>query len=195
MFEHVTLRASDLAASQRFYETVMPTLTDGPWPDLRLVVAEDGRVTRGVHIGFFAPTREHVHRFWEAGTAAGYRDDGEPGPRPQYGPDYYGGFLLDPDGNSAEAVNLDDNRVPGATDHLWIRVADVARAKAFYEQLAPRAGLRLGGDRPERAQFVGEGGTFSVVAGTPTEHLLMGLRASEPATVRDPDGNDVELVG
>jgi hypothetical protein len=38
-------------------------------------------------------------------VAAGYRDDGPPGPRTVYGPDYYGGFLLDPDGNSAEVVN------------------------------------------------------------------------------------------
>lgn len=43
--------------------------------------------------------------FWQAGTEAGYRDDGEPGLRPRYGGDYYGGFLLDPDGNNAEVVN------------------------------------------------------------------------------------------
>ena len=51
------------------------------------------------------PSRAHVDEFWRAGTEAGYRDDGAPGPRPQYSPDYYGGFLLDPDGNSAEAVH------------------------------------------------------------------------------------------
>jgi hypothetical protein len=38
-----------------------------------------------------------VDEFWRAGTDAGYRSDGEPGPRPQYEPDYYGAFLLDPD--------------------------------------------------------------------------------------------------
>ena len=55
-----------------------------------------------------APTREHVHAFWQAGVDAGYRDDGEPGPRPQYRPDYYAGyygaFVLDPDGNNIELV-------------------------------------------------------------------------------------------
>jgi hypothetical protein len=42
--------------------------------------------------------RAQVDAFWQAGVDAGYRDDGEPGPRTQYGPSYYGGFLLDPDG-------------------------------------------------------------------------------------------------
>ena len=60
-------------------------------------------MTRRLHIGFAAPSREHVDAFWRAGTEAGYQDDGAPGPRPQYHADYYGAFLLDPDGNSAEA--------------------------------------------------------------------------------------------
>ena len=62
-------------------------------------------VTRGLHVGFRAPSRAAVDAFWQAGIDAGYRDDGAPGPRTEYGPDYYGGFLLDPDGNSAEAVH------------------------------------------------------------------------------------------
>src|ERR671937_239963 len=53
-------------------------------------------VTRGLHVGFRAPSREAVDAFWHAGIDAGYRDDGAPGPRTVYGPDYYGGFLLDP---------------------------------------------------------------------------------------------------
>jgi len=68
-----------------------------------------------------------VHAFWQAGVDAGHRDDGAPGPRPEYGPDYYGGFLRDPDGNSAEAIHSERaNPVqPGRIDHLWIRVADL----------------------------------------------------------------------
>jgi predicted lactoylglutathione lyase len=62
-------------------------------------------VTRGLHIAFVASSRELVDEFWRVGTAAGYRDDGEPGPRPQYSPEYYGSFLLDPDGNNVEVVN------------------------------------------------------------------------------------------
>jgi hypothetical protein len=60
-------------------------------------------VTRGLHVGFRAPSREAVDAFWQAGIDAGYRDDGAPGPRPVCGPDHHGG-LLDPDGNCAEAV-------------------------------------------------------------------------------------------
>ena len=62
-------------------------------------------VTRGLHVGFWAPTRELVNAFWQAGVDAGHPDDGAPGPRPEYGPDYYGGFLRDPDGNSVEAIH------------------------------------------------------------------------------------------
>ena len=65
-------------------------------------------MTRGLHIGFRARDRAQVDAFWQAGIDAGHADDGAPGPRTQYGPDYYGASLLDPDGNSVEAVH--DNR-------------------------------------------------------------------------------------
>jgi hypothetical protein len=54
--------------------------------------------------------------------------------------------VLDPDGNSVEAVHHAQVRGPGIVDHLWIRVADVAAARAFYAGLAPHAGLRHGSD-------------------------------------------------
>jgi hypothetical protein len=60
-------------------------------------------------------------------TDAGYRDDGAPGERPVYRAGYYGGFVLDPDGNSVEAVWHGRAREgPEHIDHLWIRVADLA---------------------------------------------------------------------
>ena len=91
-----------------------------------------------------------VDTFWRAGVDAGYESDGEPGPRPIYGDDYYGGFLLDPDGNSIEAVHFEGSWT-GAVDHLWIRVADVPASKRFYETIAPHARIALGTDTPERA--------------------------------------------
>ena len=197
MFHRVTVRASDRQASERFYETVLPTLgiEKGAWRDFVLEQADAERpVTRGLHIGFVAPSRAAVGEFWTAGTAAGYRDDGAPGPRPQYGDDYYGGFLLDPDGNSAEAVHHDSLRSGGVVDHLWIRVSDVAASKRFYEEIAPRAGFRFQKDTPDRAQFAGASGTFSVLSGTPTENLQMAFTATGAAQVVDPDGNTVELV-
>jgi catechol 2,3-dioxygenase-like lactoylglutathione lyase family enzyme len=71
-----------------------------------LAAANDERPpTRRLHIGFLAPSRDHVDEFWRVGTAAGFREDGAPGPRPEYSEDYYGAFLLDPDGNNIEVVN------------------------------------------------------------------------------------------
>jgi catechol 2,3-dioxygenase-like lactoylglutathione lyase family enzyme len=184
VFDHVGIRASDRDASELFYGLVLSTIgierthSDdelAEWDDFAISQANpDKPVTRRLHIGFAAPSREHVDEFWRVGTDAGYRDDGAPGPRPQYRDDYYGSFLLDPDGNSAEAVHTSLERE--GVDHLWIRVADVAAAQRFYEVVAPHAGFsfnRVNGD-PRRAQFVGEGGSFSVVEdGEPTEHLHM----------------------
>src|SRR4051794_22182670 len=133
--------------------------------------------------GFVASSAGRVDEFWRAGVDAGYASDGEPGPRPQYGPDYYGGFLLDPDGNSAEAVHHDTLRRGGNIDHLWIRVADVAAAKRFYEIIAPHAGIRLRTDMPDRAQFAGPSGSFSVVRGTRTENVHMAFGTDDDRAV------------
>jgi catechol 2,3-dioxygenase-like lactoylglutathione lyase family enzyme len=193
VFDHVTIRVADREVSERFYATVLRTLGIGQthsdeqlaeWDEFSLAQADDGKpVTRRLHIGFVAPSRAHVDEFWRVGTASGYRDDGAPGPRPQYSEDYYGGFLLDPDGNSAEAVHDPPPRGRGNIDHLWIRVADVAAAKRFYEAVAPHAGLLLRTDTPDRAQFVGESASFSLVSGRPTEHVHLAFGAGDNATV------------
>jgi catechol 2,3-dioxygenase-like lactoylglutathione lyase family enzyme len=192
MFDHVTIRVSERGASERFYETVLRTLgieqtSAGQdfteWDDFSLSQADDeDPVTRRLHVAFVAASREDVDEFWRVGTEAGYHEDGAPGPRPQYREDYSGAYLLDPDGNSVEAVHHGAVR-GGGIDHLWIRVADVAAAKRFYETVAPHAGFRLKHDESDRAQFAGEGGSFSLVAGTPTEHLHMAFPADENSTV------------
>jgi catechol 2,3-dioxygenase-like lactoylglutathione lyase family enzyme len=61
-------------------------------------------VLTGTHIAFAAPDRSAVDAFYEAAIAAGGRDNGAPGLRPQYAPTYYGAFVLDPDGHNIEAV-------------------------------------------------------------------------------------------
>jgi catechol 2,3-dioxygenase-like lactoylglutathione lyase family enzyme len=196
MFHRVTIRVSDPEASGRFYDTVLRTLgIERQNSELSLEQADgEHPVTRGLHVGFSAPSHAEVDEFWRAGTEAGYRDDGEPGPRPQYTEDYYGSFLLDPDGNSAEAVHHRAIRGSGAIDHLWIRVADVGASKRFYEAVAPDAGFRLGDDTLERAQFLGGGGSFSVVAGRPSENVHVTFRGASAGTRLDPDGNTVEVV-
>ena len=139
--------------------------------------------TRRLHIAFVAPTRDRVDRFWRVGTEAGYRDDGPPGPRPQYSADYYGAFLLDPDSNSAEAVHDSRPNRTGHIDHVWIRVADLAGARGFYETIAPHAGLRLDHDTAERVQYSGATGTFSARAREPTEHLHVAFPTREDGDV------------
>jgi catechol 2,3-dioxygenase-like lactoylglutathione lyase family enzyme len=194
VFDHVTMRASDREASQRFYETVLSAIgieqtysssVLAEWNDFSFMVVQDGRpVTRGLHIAFYAASRDLVDDFWRVGTEAGYRDDGAPGPRPEYGDDYYGGFLHDPDGNSAEAVNHSRPR-GGTIDHLWIRVADVEASKRFYDTVAAHTRFPLKGDydEPRRAHFAGPNASFSVVDGSPTENVHIAFPASDNATV------------
>jgi catechol 2,3-dioxygenase-like lactoylglutathione lyase family enzyme len=193
MFDHVTIRVTDRIASERFYDKVLTPLgidrtyrtpTFSEWRNFLLTERDDAHSpTQRLHVGFAAPSREQVDDFWREGTAAGYPDDGEPGPRPQYREDYYGAFLLDPDGNSAEAVHHGALNRDGIVDHLWIRVADVAAAKRFYETISPHAGLRLGTDTAERVSFLGSSGSFSLVAGTPTENLHMAFGTADDGDV------------
>jgi catechol 2,3-dioxygenase-like lactoylglutathione lyase family enzyme len=194
MFDHVTIRVSDREASELFYDTVLAPLgidrsytapEISEWSGFVLAAAgEFFPPTQRLHVGFAAPSREQVDDFWREGTAAGYASDGEPGPRPQYLEDYYGAFLLDPDGNSIEAVHHGALRRGGVVDHLWVRVADVAAAKRFYETIAPHAGLALGTDTAERVSFEGASGSFSVVAGAqPTENLHLAFPADDDGDV------------
>jgi predicted lactoylglutathione lyase len=185
MWDHVTLRVADFGASARFYDTVLATLgiertstADWivEWGQFSISPADaDKPPTRGLHIGFAAPSREHVDAFWETGIESGFRDDGHPGRRPEYGPDYYGGFLLDPDGNSAEAVHHEQTDGSDVIDHLWIRVADVEAAKAFYAAVASHTGAAPRDELPGRAHFGGDRASFAVVEGNGrvTEELHM----------------------
>jgi catechol 2,3-dioxygenase-like lactoylglutathione lyase family enzyme len=62
------------------------------------------RPVGGLHVAFAADSRSQVEAFYQAGLSAGGRDNGGPGLRPHYHPNYYGAFILDPDGNNIEAV-------------------------------------------------------------------------------------------
>ena len=193
MFDHVTIRASDREASERFYSLVLAPLGIAQtytgeelveWDDFSISPVAPGKpVTRRLHIGFVAPTHELVDAFHRAGVEAGYRDDGAPGPRTQYRDDYYGAFLLDPDGNSAEAVCHGDLRRGGNVDHLWVRVADVDASARFYGTIAPVLGFQTRRHTPEHAQVVGPTGSFSLVAGPPTEDAHIAFPVADDATV------------
>jgi predicted enzyme related to lactoylglutathione lyase len=78
-------------------------------------------------------------------------------------------------------------------------VADVAAARRFHLAVAPHAGFELADDEPERAQFVGASGSFSLVAGEPTEHVHMAFAAPDDerveafeAAARDAGGRVLE---
>ena len=208
MFDHVGIAVSDLGVSEHFYRTVLSVLGVEPshadadqvrssearslvgWDDWWIGSTDrEHLVTRGLHVGFRARDRAAVDAFWQAGIDAGYRDDGAPGPRQVYGPDYYGGFLLDPDGNGVEAVHGARERPApdGRIDHLWLRVRDLPAARRFYTRVvAPHAGLRLAHDAPDRVQFSGPDFSFSLVHDErpPTEHVHLAFSADTDATVR-----------
>jgi len=194
MFDHVGIAVSDLAASERFYRTVLSVLGVEPsHADAELVEWEDWAigpkdrehpVTRGLHVGFRAPDSAAVDAFWQAGIDAGHPHDGAPGPRTVYGPDYYGGFLLDPDGNSVEAVYHGTPRSgENYVDHLWIRVADLEESRRFYAAICPSLGLHIR-DREGRFHVAKGDRSFALVAGgTPTRHVHIAFPATGDETV------------
>lgn len=122
VLDHIGFAVTDLASSKAFYEKALAPLDVKP---LFEVTAEmtggeahcgfgrdrpefwigTGRRLQGVlHVAFTASSRAVVDAFHEAATAAGGKDNGKPGLRPHYHPNYYGAFVLDPDGHNVEAV-------------------------------------------------------------------------------------------
>ena len=114
LIDHVQLIARDLEATKRFYAAVLHVFGrtidgegDGYFYFDEFFVSDAKMSTTGpthVHIGLQAPDRATVDRFHAAALAAGGKDHGKPGVREQYHADYYGAFVLDPDGNNIEAV-------------------------------------------------------------------------------------------
>jgi catechol 2,3-dioxygenase-like lactoylglutathione lyase family enzyme len=192
VIDHVTIRVPDLAEGTAFYGRAL-SLLDAPapaeeggfvdWGDFSLAQEGAGRAaTRRLHVAFYAASPEQVDAWWRAMTGAGYASDGAPGPRPQYGPLYHGAFVLDPWGNSVEAVNDGDRRQPGVLDHLWLRVADLERASRFYDAVCPPVGHTV--ERHERrTQIRGSGATFALVEGEPTVGVHLAFAAPDRATV------------
>ena len=149
MFDHITIRVSDREASRRFYETLLEREPEGgeylEWDEFGIAEADGAHpVTRNLHLAFAATSRPEVDAFWRRGVEAGYQSDGDPGPRPQYSADYYGAFLLDPDGNSVEAVHGSPRTESGPwVDHVWLGVADLEASRRFWEAVAPVLGLQV----------------------------------------------------
>lgn len=114
LIDHIHLVVADLDASKRFYTAALGALGrgltgegDGWFATDELFVSsrwEPWMRISCVHLAFQADGEEAVARFHRAAIEAGGRDNGAPGRRPRYHPNYYGAFVLDPDGNNIEAV-------------------------------------------------------------------------------------------
>ena len=193
MFDHVTIRVSDRLASQRFYNAVLDTLgipmtdqaDDLPeWEDFSLLAAEEAsRVTERLHIGFAAHSRPEVDVFRRTGVDLGARDDGAQGSRPQYRDYPQGGFLLDPDGNTAEAAHVGSRREDGVIDHIRLRVSDIAASTAFYATVGRVAGHQFAEASPAHTVIRGASGSMSLAAGTPSRNVHIAFPVDDDATV------------
>ncbi|MDO9223701.1 MAG: VOC family protein [Caulobacter sp.] len=123
MLDHIGATVSDIARSKAFYDValaplgialVMQVTPEQTGGDTHLGYGSGGRpyfwigtggpVTGRLHVAFDAPDRATVNAFHAAALAAGGRDNGAPGLRPHYHSNYYGAFVLDPDGLNIEAV-------------------------------------------------------------------------------------------
>ena len=197
VFDHVTVRVSDLDEARRCYGLALGSLgygepvTDGSfyeWEDFSISRARDGRPpTRNLHVAFVARSRDDVDAWWGAMTKAGYRDDGAPGPRPHYASSYYGAFVRDPDGNSVEAVHRDERRVgENRIDHLWIRVRELGASRRFYEAVAPAVGLRVHDGSENRFHVTDGSRSFALVRDDPvTVNVHLAFPVPDRATVEE----------
>jgi catechol 2,3-dioxygenase-like lactoylglutathione lyase family enzyme len=116
MFDHVGFRVRNLEASRKFYLAALAPLGFGVAMEGNFGVGlgQDGKpelwlspgdpAASPLHIAFAARNRAEVDAFHAAALAAGGKDNGAPGLRPHYHPNYYGAFAIDPDGHNIEAV-------------------------------------------------------------------------------------------
>lgn len=126
MLSHLSFSVSDLKRSAEFYDAVLGALgykrvysgaSACGWGDesgdekfaIKKRVAEVTTPSPGFHLAFHAKTKEDVHSFHREALRFGGKDNGAPGPRPEYGPRYYAAFVVDPDGYEIEVKLFAEN--------------------------------------------------------------------------------------
>jgi catechol 2,3-dioxygenase-like lactoylglutathione lyase family enzyme len=123
MIDHVSIGVTDLETSAAFYDAALGALGMRRYRELPVTIGYgydraifwirvSDKTTfspgEGLHVALAAPSTDAVDAFYAAALAQGGRDAGPPGPRPEYTPDYYGAFVLDPTGTKVEAVYRGD---------------------------------------------------------------------------------------
>lgn len=123
MLDHIGFSVSNMKVSRIFYEKALKPLGITPLMEVTpkmtgtsdshvgfgagrpfFWIGTGGKVSVATHVAFATESRKIVDEFYAAAIAAGGRDNGKPGLRPHYHENYYGAFVLDPDGNNIEAV-------------------------------------------------------------------------------------------
>jgi catechol 2,3-dioxygenase-like lactoylglutathione lyase family enzyme len=121
--DHTSLSVSDFAKAKAFYAAALAPLGITVLMEFAKAVtgnvdvaglgsngkpffwlADAGKTSPRIHLAFVADSRAQVDAFYKAAMAAGGKDNGAPGLRPMYHPNYYGAFVLDADGHNIEAV-------------------------------------------------------------------------------------------
>ena len=128
LLSHVSIGTNQLEPALKFYDAVMHSLgakriLDIPgmavgygrqspdfWVQLPHNRKPAGVASNGMHFCFAAENAEQVHAFHAAAIAHGGTDAGAPGPRPDYSPAYYAGFVYDPEGHKLEAMFWDESK-------------------------------------------------------------------------------------
>ena len=123
MLDHITMAVGDIEASKAFFAKALAPLGIsvlmeataeqtggavfagfGAGGNAFFWIGNSKKPTGALHVAFVAESRAQVDAFYHAALAAGGRDNGPPGLRPHYHPDFYGAFVFDADGNNIEAV-------------------------------------------------------------------------------------------
>jgi catechol 2,3-dioxygenase-like lactoylglutathione lyase family enzyme len=160
MLHHVSVGVADVERAAQFYDAVlsklgfkrvMEVLPYGIAYGIRMpqfwvqLPHDQGAPSggNGTHIAFNASTKAAVNAFHAAALAAGGRDEGAPGPRPEYTAEYYGAFVRDLDGNKIEAVFFDMSKSPKSKARKAKPAKKATAKKAAAKKSAkPRAKTR-----------------------------------------------------
>ena len=193
MFDHVTLRVSDTAIPNPFFEAALGALDVAPtsisekwevWPSFALTLEDDNHPpTRGLDVGFLAAGPTQVDEFWRVGNDAGASGDTTPGNQRIGGTSAYAAALRDPSGNRVAAVHTGSpRRLDNVVDYVRIGVRNLAAAATFYRTIASAAGLEeLTPDADEIVFGASTGARLLLAQGGPTEHLHLAFPGDDAA--------------